>query len=302
MDHLLSLKYLVKHNVSLASPMTSVKRRFKFLMLATLFLTFLFSLTVVGMWFFSFPNPALDKAYAAIDKGATSENFRLQKVKVPGTTFHHPSSVQRPAPEAGVRYGQPRDASGHLYYDTLRHNVVLHTEEYARDTITGKLTLDVMTHYVRIGNNGQVVEAVKGMDLRGKDFLQNCIVLQNELLPYQKWTDPTQKIYLRHFAKEKFNGGCLNPFKIGPFNGGTPCPTWEGTGYYDITFQQEQLKVKIPCTRSSMFYGSDSEYYTGLYYYTLPPSPTSAQPVAFLVYSKTHEQPSIYIITSKQPL
>ncbi|QEH41826.1 hypothetical protein [Chitinophaga sp. XS-30] len=223
-----------------------------------------------------------DKTYAVIDEGAVSEHYSIGKINVPGRKFEYHFSSSNPA-------GGEHD--GYLYYDTLHKRAILQTEEY-RPSSGDSVSRSVLTHYLRIDADGNV----SGQEEEGDSPFANAVVLKNELIPFQKWSDATQKVHLQHFGKRKFNFECLNPFSgMGNPTGGSPCYFWDGYGYYNIVFNNETLKVKIPCESGSIFFPADHAYRTGLYYYERP-----EDDIAFLVYAKNHAQHQLFMIKRKK--
>lgn len=240
-----------------------------------------------------------DRTYINIEKGASSDHYSIRKIEVPGYTFKFHFSSERAVLADKTGKSEQADASGYLYFDTLKKHIILETEEYIPANTQGDGG-DMLTHYLRIDLDGKIIEDVKGFYIAGTELLKNSVLLNNELLPFQKWSDPSQAVYMKHFSKNKFNSTCLNPLRgIGNPTGSSPCNYWDGFGYYDIRFNEEVLKVKIPCGSSALFFSEDHEYATGLDYYQLPDSFRDEFNIAFLVYANNYDKHTLAIIQQK---
>ncbi|MDR7129450.1 hypothetical protein J2X69_001787 [Algoriphagus sp. 4150] len=222
-----------------------------------------------------------DKTYTDIEKGVVSDNYTIEKIQVPGKKFEFHFSSSNP--NAG-------EHNGYIYYDALNKIAFLQTEEYMPSTSESG-SAELYRHYLSIDSTGNVVSSQE----KEGGFFENAVLLKNELKPFQKWSDSTEKIYLKHFGKRKFNFECLNPFSgIGNPTGGSPCYIWDGDGYYTIVFKNEMLKIKMPCESGALFFSADTDYRIGLYYYE-----RLEDDIAFLVYAKNYEQDQLYMIKRK---
>lgn len=229
-----------------------------------------------------------NKDYTDADKGAASEHYTLQKIRLPGKIQYHFDNAAYEAYRASTNPADtiaPEGNDGHLYYDTVNQKIIVETEEYVRSD-EGSMNETVKRIYA-IDKNGNTLKT----DSLPKDIQS----VKNVLIPFQKWSDDSQVLYMRHFQKQDFNMPSLNPLHgMGNPTGGHPTYYWDGPGYYDVKFKGDVLKVKIPCESGALLFTEDYEYATGLYYYLLP-----EQDIAFLVYSKTFEPDAIYMIRRK---
>lgn len=222
-----------------------------------------------------------DKTYAGIDQGASTATYSIEEILVPGNKIEYHFASSR-AVEG--------EHDSHIFYNSHYKYAILQTEEY-RHSDNGSSADNIFRHFLRVDATGKVIADQEERD----SLIYDAVLLKNELKPFQKWSDASQKIHLKHFGKRKFYFECLNPFSgFGNPTGGKPCYIWDGDGYYNISFKNEMLKVKIPCETSAIFSSADHEYRTGLYYYELPD-----EDLAFLIYAKMYEPHRFYMIKKK---
>lgn len=222
--------------------------------------------------------------YSDADKGTSSENYTFKKLAIPGIIEYHFDDTS--AAVVDINDTIPKEGNdGHLYYDPAQKKIIVETENYV--TNPENSIDDKVREYYSIDRNG----GISKIDSLPKDILS----VKDQLVPFQKWHDNSQIIYMRHFTKQNFHIPSLNPFHgMGNPTGGRPTYYWDGPAYYDVKFNGDILKVKVPCQSGALFFTSDYEYDTGLYYYLLP-----ELDIAFLVYSKTYEPDAIYMIKHK---
>jgi len=221
--------------------------------------------------------------YTDADKGASSEHYTLKKLNVPGDIEYHFDDVAYSSDPNDTIRKEGND--GHLYYDAVSQKVIIKTE--LNVSIPGKSIDEYLRQYYAIDKNGSITK----IDSLPKDTQS----VKDQLVPFQKWSDKSQVIYMRHFTKQDFDMPSLNPLHgMGNPTGGHPTYYWDGPAYYDLKFNNDVLKVKLPCQSGAFLFTADHEYYTGLYYYLLP-----ELDIAFLVYSKTYEPNAIYMIKHK---
>lgn len=222
--------------------------------------------------------------YIDADKGASSENYTLKKLNIPGKIEYHFDDTAAAAVNSYDTI--PKEGNdGHLYYDPAQKKIIVETENYVKSPDSPMD--DTVREYYAIDKKGNITKI---------DSLPNDLSsVKNQLAPFQKWYDNSQVIYMRHFTKQNFHMPSLNPFHgMGNPTGGRPTYYWDGPAYYDVKFNGDILKVKVPCQSAALLFTSDYEYDTGLYYYLLP-----ELDIAFLVYSKTYEPDAVYMIKHK---
>jgi len=221
--------------------------------------------------------------YTDADKGASSEHYTLKKLNIPGDIEYHFDDVAYSADPNDTIIKEGND--GHLYYEGANKKIIIQTGVYmpARE---GNMGNTIMQYYA-IDKDGSITK----IDSLPKDTQS----VKDQLVPFQKWSDKSQVIYMRHFTKQDFDMPSLNPLHgMGNPTGGHPSYYWDGPAYYDLKFKGDILKIKLPCQSGAFLFTADHEYYTGLYYYLLP-----ELDIAFLVYSKTYEPNAIYMIKHK---
>lgn len=222
--------------------------------------------------------------YTAADKGTSSESYTFKKLPISGTIEYHFDNET--AYSTNIHDTIPKEGNdGHLYYDAAQQKIIVQTENYVPSP--NNPMDNIVRQYHTIDKNGNVAKT--------DSLPENIKSVKNQLVPFQKWQDDSQVIYMRHFTKQDFDMPSLNPLRgMGNPTGGRPARYWEGPAYYDVKFKGEVLKVKIPCESGAFLFTADHEYATGLHYYLLP-----ELDIAFLVYSKFNEPNAIYMIKHK---
>ncbi|ALM50363.1 hypothetical protein AMR72_16625 [Flavobacterium psychrophilum] len=218
-----------------------------------------------------------DKEYTDADKGASSKNYTITKLDIPGRISFHFSTQRTMLP------GE-EDITSHVFYDKAQNKtMVVATQYIANDSGFN----DEVEFYYAIDNQGNISKL--------DSIPETARLVKNQLVPFQRWHDKSQVIYMRHFAKQDFDPPSLNPLRgMGNPTGGSPGYYWNGPGYYDLKFKNDVLKLKFPCKSRAFLFSNDYDYETGLNYYLLP-----NQDIAFIIDYKNREPTSIYMIKHK---
>ena len=218
-----------------------------------------------------------DKEYTEADKGASSKNYTINKLNIPGRISFHFSTQRAMLP------GE-EDITSHIFYDKTQNKTMVVATQYV--TNDSGFNDDVEFYYA-IDNLGNINKL--------DSIPETARLVKNHLIPFQRWHDKSQVIYMRHFAKQDFDPASLNPLRsMGNPTGGSPGYFWDGTGYYDLKFKNDVLKLKFPCKSMAFLFSNDYDYETGLNYYILPD-----QDIAFIIDYKNREPTSIYMIKHK---
>ena len=221
-----------------------------------------------------------NREYTDADKGAESKNYVISKLNIPQRLSFHFSSDRAATP--GEESGE--NITSHIFYDKTLQKAFVATEGYYEHKEYGRMPL---VENFAIDNNGNITKT--------DSIPPSAQLIKDQLIPFQKWHDKSQVIYMRHFAKQDFDPPSLNPFHgMGNPTGGGQSYYWEGPGYYDVKFKNDVLKVKFPCKSGAFLFSNDYDYNTGLSYYILPD-----KDIAFIVDYKNYEPTGLYMIKHK---
>ena len=237
-----------------------------------------------------------DRVYKDINLGLETKFYTIKKINVNGNFIFHFGEEGKCFASGGEDlYGS------YLYFDTSGLNFRLVTNRYVPSTVEGMSGSEVKVYYT-LDQNGNVTEStdLSSDNDRIANGFNECKLIKDDFLTYQKWQDKTKTIYLKHFSKNKFVWESLNPLGgIGNPTGGQTCPSWEGFGYYDLKLKDETVSFKAPCENGSLLLSNDYDYSTGLHYYKLPEHIKNVEDISFLVYVKNFEVHSLYFIKRK---
>lgn len=218
-----------------------------------------------------------NRDYTDANKGGSSKNYIITKLNIPGRISFHFGSER-------IMSAGEEDITSHLFYDKTQGKALVAATEYVSNPDGSN---SEVTFYYAIDKTGKINKI--------DSIPETARLVKDQLIPFQKWKDKKQVIYMRHFSKQNFDPPSLNPFKgMGNPTGGSPSYYWDGPGYYDIKFKGEVLKVKFPCKSGAFLFSDDYDYNTGLSYYTL-----QDEDIAFIVDYKNHEPTELYMIRHK---
>ena len=218
-----------------------------------------------------------DSEYKYTDEGAFSKNYTITKLNIPGRISFHFGSER-------IMSAGEEDITSHVFYDKAQGEAIVAATEYVSNADGSN---DEVTYYYAIDKTGKINKI--------DSIPESARLIKDQLIPFQKWHDKKQIIYMRHFAKQDFDPPSLNPFKgMGNPTGGGNSYYWDGPGYYDIKFKGDVLKVKFPCKSGAFLFSDDYDYNTGLSYYLI-----TDEDIAFIVDYKNHEPTRLYMIRHK---
>jgi len=264
------------------SPHHPMKKRYQILIGLLILIAFPFIVVGINQVISSYYN----RYFNTVEAGVSSAHYTLKKVAVTGSFEYHPGETKRSTNDTVLTEG----IDGYLYFDTLQNVVKVEYKNYA-----SSLEDDNPAHMVTIDLTGKVLQDLIIKNTEYEQLRKNCIILKDEMKPFQKWTDPAQVIYLKHFHLDDFNSFKLfNPLSGMGGNGGTPYHWWDGEAFYALKQGNEVLKFKLPCQSAAMLFPGDFDYDTGVNYYRLPAQYKTD--VAFLVYAVNNTPNSLYIV------
>ena len=241
--------------------------------------------------------------YQDIAKGAFSDHHQISRINLMGyisshsadskiidtdssamevdtLVFNEDGSVREPLADKPhyVAY------SGEVYLDTLQFIFKVETKEDVvneyHDHMEGK------SHFITIDPYGKILANRTDAENKPADIFKNCMLLENIILPFQKWSDNTQPIYLSHFSREDFDSECLNPLRgWGSPNGAGACYIYMGHAYMNVKIGDEQLKFKLPCGSKGMLVTVFDEYSLMMNFSEVPERFRSKVNASFMVFN-----------------
>ncbi|SFH04158.1 hypothetical protein [Pedobacter insulae] len=195
----------------------------------------------------------LDAHYMAALQGMHSEPFVIDELNIPGKKL----VLQSSAASAGSL--QKAEGLGYLHYDTLKKQIIISSEENVRGE-GGSSGMDKMVHFSYFSLEGKLMDHKSARHRVDDAGLGNSILLKNWILPFQKWKDEGQEIFLR----------------IG----------------------NDTLKFKLPVKKGEIFLTEKHSYRTDLAYYKLPSALNKEFPT-FLLYQPQNGRERLFIIKNR---
>jgi len=173
--------------------------------------------------------------------------------------------------------------SGEVYLDTVQFVFRVETREDVvnqyHDHMEGK------SHNITIDPYGKILANRTDLGSNTSNIFKNCILLENIIMPFQKWSDNQLPIHLSHFSREEFDSECLNPLRgWGSPNGAGTCYVYMGHAYMNINIGDEQLKFKLPCGSKGMLVTAFDEYSLMMNFSQVPERFRSKVNAAFMVF------------------
>lgn len=229
----------------------------KLLLLFLLFVVILFTVRKVNELY-------LQKQYPLISD-LNSENYKIVKVDIPGPfeeiKYQNASYGFSKDPKhisSLIRSGSGSGGYVSLDVKTLKFIVELNTRGQQN------------VAYIIINPKGEVIKKIKDTEVENYivrdtnkwktivDFtlLKHSLLLINKLKPSLNNEVEKHALHLSDFInKYDFNSRCYDPLRdYGNPTGGRPCYVWKGNGCFDLTFNDETLKFRLPWKLQTYFF------------------------------------------------
>ena len=241
--------------------------------------------------------------YTDISEGAYSDHYQMGRINLVGFLSSHSADskiidTDSSAMEVDTLVfnadGSPRQPqseklhyvpySGEVYLDTLQFVFKVETKEDVvnqyHDHMEGK------SHFITFDRYGKILANRTDSNGNTTGIFRNCLLLENIIMPFQKWSDDKQPIYLGHFSREVFDSECLNPLRgWGSPNGAGTCYVYNGHAYMNIRIGDEQLKFKLPSGSKGILFTAFDEYSLMMSFSQVPERFHSKVNASFMVFN-----------------